>query len=392
MLTSETAAFREKNIGLILMASPTLGSYYADVLSLAVEFFDSDLARALRTNSELAQDLDRRFGPFANVTRRKHYIPNLVGKEACENFMVGRENQWFERATRLLGSHKVVDRRNAERYWIPCEQLADTDHFSIVKPRERSSPPHSFVRSAWREFKEAFRGDYETREVPLPLPAAPSESWIGDPKFLENVRKRLKSADVALYKDGRAGKTLCALHVIWDNSVSDEFSAGILWGTIRDDWKFDSVLVEWGVAAGLTRDIMLALKRRADRVRAVSNAIGEARMLLVLDNCESVADAELLSSIGSKATHLITTRLRSVAKSLSPDDIVEIPDLTADSLRPLLASARSELVRNSPEPVDFLLQSYGSSPETLLNAVKLSNTLSEDQAKEFFSSGKVPTA
>jgi hypothetical protein len=278
----------------------------------------------------------------------------------------------------------VVDKHTAGRYWLPAERIADTDHFSIVKPRDRSSAPYSFLRSVLNRFQHEIPAAAWPKEIPIALPSRPNQAWIGTPAFFNDLRARVTQfEDIALYGRARMGKTFLAQHLIWDDDLRARFADGVLWGAVTNTRDFGSILIEWGAGAGLKRDTLLALSRVQDRVRAVANVVSNRRMLLVLDNCTSLADAELFKVIGSNSTRVLTTQSPEIAKEFSRGHAVEIQELDDNSIRQLLSGAQSPLVGQSPEAVNFL-KVLSSSTEKLLTAAQLLQTLSDTEAKQLF--------
>jgi hypothetical protein len=129
MLERRYEEFASKHIGLVLVASPSYGSKWADRLSWLARVHRNRLGQQLRWASWNIQDLDSRFKSL--LYDRK--IPGLVGVEAYENrFIIQR--------TLLPNLTYVVDEESAGRYFGPPILLRGTDHFSAVKPSDMSHP------------------------------------------------------------------------------------------------------------------------------------------------------------------------------------------------------------------------------------------------------------
>ncbi|MDP1929221.1 MAG: AAA family ATPase [Thiobacillus sp.] len=133
-LDAHSRKFSNKAIGLALIASPSLGSKYADLFSGVISLFGNDTARQLKYLSSSLVDLDHRFKLLVDEKR----IPNLVGAEAIEHRGIGR----LPFVPHLL--QPVVRYESASRYW-PSQILPNTDHASIAKPEHLDSPPHLFL-------------------------------------------------------------------------------------------------------------------------------------------------------------------------------------------------------------------------------------------------------
>jgi len=141
MLTARPGIFRDKVIGLALIASPSYGSDWADRLDLFVKYFKNEQGKILRWGSEMLQDLDSR---FKWLLQDKEF-PNLSGKAACEHHFIVR-NKWTPPLEPL------VSEVSAGRYFGPAVMLRDTDHFTCVKPYGHDHPGYQFLFDFYRGF------------------------------------------------------------------------------------------------------------------------------------------------------------------------------------------------------------------------------------------------
>ena len=122
MLLKHSDDFKEKHIGLLLIASPSIGSQWADRLSPVIDLANSKLASQLRENNTYLDDLDV---AFKNLLSKKAL--HIDGLEAFENHFIVKGFLFFSR-------DQVVDKDSAARYFPNPILLPDTDHFSTVKP------------------------------------------------------------------------------------------------------------------------------------------------------------------------------------------------------------------------------------------------------------------
>jgi hypothetical protein len=134
LLDLHAAEFKNKTVGLVLIASPSYGSGWASKLSWLSEFYNAQLARQLEWGNNSLDDLDERF----HLLIKEHRIPHLLGVEAYENHFV------FHRKF-LPDRRLVVDKDSAGRYFAPPHQLAGTDHFTSVKPDSERHPAHELL-------------------------------------------------------------------------------------------------------------------------------------------------------------------------------------------------------------------------------------------------------
>jgi len=162
LLESQYAAFREKQVGLVLMASPSYGSALADRLQWLTKFYYQQLGAQLEWGSWSLRDLDTRFKTLVSERR----IPGLVGLEAYENHFI------FHR-TWLPDRRLVVTAESAGRYFGAPIQLRGTDHFSAVKPDGLRHPSHEVLVDFWSK--------HFATEGPKPdhIPARPAGEAYG---------------------------------------------------------------------------------------------------------------------------------------------------------------------------------------------------------------------
>jgi pimeloyl-ACP methyl ester carboxylesterase len=146
-------AFRDKALGLALIASPSLGSVWANTARLAAKFYNQRLGQQLQWDGEALEDIHGRFKDLVNETGAR--LPGLFGMEACENKMIMRDRipalvRWLV-PPRL----KVVTTLSAGQYFGEVKVLRGTDHFSSVKPDGPNHPSHEFLVTFQREFQRA---------------------------------------------------------------------------------------------------------------------------------------------------------------------------------------------------------------------------------------------
>jgi pimeloyl-ACP methyl ester carboxylesterase len=134
LLTRHADEFAEKNLGLVLIASPSNGSHLANVLRFLSSLYSQKLGRQLEWDNESLQDLDDRFKSL--LADRE--IPRLAGVEAFENHFI-IHNKW------LPDTNVVVEKESAARYFAEPRRLRETDHFTSVKPSSRRHPAYELL-------------------------------------------------------------------------------------------------------------------------------------------------------------------------------------------------------------------------------------------------------
>jgi hypothetical protein len=155
MLIDNANAFKNKKVGLVLIASPSLGSYYANYLGFLSEHANNQLGLTLRKGDRLLEDLDRRFKDFVyNQT-----IPNMTGSEFYENHFIVH-SKWFS------DPKKVVEMFSAARYFDSGVQIPNSNHFTIVKPDSLDAEVHKHLVDFYRnKFLPQKRGPEENERI-----------------------------------------------------------------------------------------------------------------------------------------------------------------------------------------------------------------------------------
>jgi pimeloyl-ACP methyl ester carboxylesterase len=120
-----------KSIGLLLVASPSLGSTYADTFSVFSRIMRNRAGRQLQRTGELINDLDTRFKSFIEENK----LFKLVGSEAVET-------QGFLHTKFFRMLSPVVKWESAARYFGSPKKIPKTNHSTIAKPNGIEHPSH----------------------------------------------------------------------------------------------------------------------------------------------------------------------------------------------------------------------------------------------------------
>jgi Putative serine esterase (DUF676) len=135
MLDSSTSSFSTlTQIGLVLIASPSYGSRWANRLSLLTKFYNNKLGIRLEWGNWSLEDLDDRFKRLLSEKR----LPQLQGAEAYENHFI-LHRKW------LPDKALVVTKESAGKYFGPPVLLRKTNHFTSVKPDSITHPSYEFL-------------------------------------------------------------------------------------------------------------------------------------------------------------------------------------------------------------------------------------------------------
>jgi small GTP-binding protein len=183
-----------KEIDLFLIASPSLGSSYADWLSPLAQLFghaQADALRFVRNNSWL-MDLDKEFLNLKESGRLK-----IRGKELVEDKFVV--------LPKFLG-RQVVESFSGARYFGERYKVAASDHFSIAKPADAKAIQHRLLRQFI--FENALSPRVPASESPSPQP-------------VENKRS-LNEGKLILVGRGGVGKTSLVQRLVENRFRGDE--------------------------------------------------------------------------------------------------------------------------------------------------------------------------
>jgi len=146
MLTRHTGDFADKNVGLLLIASPSIGAEDADRLAFIADLVRSEQGKQLALDSPFLRELDK---DFKNLVYRNE-IPGLSGAEWLEHRLV------YSKYFGIARDEVLVDTDSGGRYFGEPIRLNDTDHISIVKPNDRD-------HRTYRELRNFYENDFLTK-------------------------------------------------------------------------------------------------------------------------------------------------------------------------------------------------------------------------------------
>ncbi|RYZ89810.1 MAG: hypothetical protein EOP04_05805 [Proteobacteria bacterium] len=135
VLESHQKTFVGKVIGLLLMASPSLGSTMANIGRSITWFIRHRQLDELRTNSPLLKDLDTR---FKRLVHDRDPAFKLHGQEAYEQ-------------QRIFGM-QVVAERSAALYFADPVHIPMSTHSSIVKPESINDESHLLLKDFCQKY------------------------------------------------------------------------------------------------------------------------------------------------------------------------------------------------------------------------------------------------
>jgi pimeloyl-ACP methyl ester carboxylesterase len=173
MLEKYRDTFAEKAVGLVLIASPSLGSGWANLASFAARYYNQRLGLQLRWDNAELEDIHWRFQDL--VAHKDALMPGLFGMEAAEHAMIYRDRipvwiRWM-----LPPRLKVVATLSAGQYFGSVKILPGTNHFTAVKPDSVNHPSHEFLV----DFMIGFRAASD-KLFSLPAAIEPAGKAVGE--------------------------------------------------------------------------------------------------------------------------------------------------------------------------------------------------------------------
>ncbi len=204
-------------------------------------------------------------------------------------------------------------------------------------------------------------------EWPAPFLAPPIHGpLVGRDKLVRQLKVQLFANGshplIALTQLPGVGKSALAIHLANDEEVIRYFSDGVLWVPLGHSPDVRALLGEWMLALGFTAREISDLGKVKDRMAAITQKIGNHRMLLVLDDALEVQSAREFLIGGPSCAHVVTTRLKSLAVELPGAEIVTVPELSQEDGLALLALYAPKVVEAEAEHAADLVQAVGGLP------------------------------
>jgi tetratricopeptide (TPR) repeat protein/transcriptional regulator with XRE-family HTH domain len=203
----------------------------------------------------------------------------------------------------------------------------------------------------------------------IPLPFAEHESFVGRETILHDLKHRMcvdnNPVLTAINGLPGVGKTALAVELVYDREVRAAFCDGILWAGLGPGPDIIAHLSRWGSLLGISSAEMAKLKSCEAWALAIHTAIGNRRMLLIIDDAWKIEDALALKIGGPNCVHLLTTRLPEVATRFAGDRVIFMHELDEEDGLRLLMRLAPIVAETEPAEMQVLVQSVGGLPLAL---------------------------
>ena len=157
------------------------------------------------------------------------------------------------------------------------------------------------------------------------------------------------------------GKTALAVALAHHQRLLKHFDGGVLWAGLGREPDVASIQASWATALGLDISDLVAPQQRQ---QVICNAIGQRRVLMVIDDAWTLEPAQQLRCSG-QVVCLLTTRDDNIARKFAPDQNRHVPELEENPSVELLRSLAPEAYAADRDAIRQLAQVVGGLPLTL---------------------------
>ncbi len=203
--------------------------------------------------------------------------------------------------------------------------------------------------------------------IPPPLPQA--HSLVGRDDLLLQLKQRLmrkeRIALSAINGLPGVGKTALATELAHDGEVRAYFVDGILWAGLGIEPDVLGLLSRWGALLGCKPPDLARSSRPEAWASNIHTAIGQRRMLLVIDDAWDITQALAFQVGGPHCAYLVTTRFPEIASRFAAEGAIVVPELEETEGRILLMRLAPEVVQAEPGEARELVAAVGGLPLAL---------------------------
>lgn len=207
------------------------------------------------------------------------------------------------------------------------------------------------------------------QHIPFLPPPRPPHGIVGRDLVIEQVSALLKDPQhggVILFGLPGIGKTAIALEVSHNSEIRAHFSDGIIWAGLGTHPDVHAIMSGWALASGLSSAELSKLSTLEEIAAATHYAIGNRRMLLVVDDAWRVDDALAFLIGGPNCSLLLTTRVPEVLSHFPESWAFTLADLDDEQGLKLLARFVPALVETDREVCLALVRASAGLPLAIM--------------------------
>ena len=218
-------------------------------------------------------------------------------------------------------------------------------------------------------------------EIPTQLPSPPyplldpaipptlGHSLVGRDELFRQLKQRLLSespgALSAINGLPGVGKTALATALAHDDELQASFADGVLWAGLGYEPDVLGLLSHWGTLLQCAPADLTQRGQTTAWARSIHAAIGQRRMLLIIDDAWQITQALVFQVGGPHCAHLLTTRFPEIARRFSADGTIVVRELDDTDGRRLLLRLAPEVVQAEPQEAQALVAAVGGLPLAL---------------------------
>ena len=301
-----------------------------------------------------------RFAPNPHLKRAREqqgwsqeYVAREVGTDA---FTVSR----WERGITMPGPH--FRQQLCALFGLSVADLGLLPTETQQAPPQETSQPRE--RAAQRASSQA-----PVFDPAIPPSFAQYQGLIGRDDLLHSLKHKLLSGEPvalsALNGLPGVGKTALATALAYDDEVRAHFPDGVLWVGLGYQPDVLGLLIRWGVELGCSPPDIVQRSRPQAWATSIHDAIGQRRLLLIIDDAWEIAEALAFQVGGPHCAHLVTTRFPEIARRFGAEATIVVRELENSDGQRLLMRLAPEVVQAELEEAQALVAAVGGLPLAL---------------------------
>ncbi|MEO7022389.1 MAG: NB-ARC domain-containing protein [Ktedonobacteraceae bacterium] len=202
----------------------------------------------------------------------------------------------------------------------------------------------------------------------IPSPQSELYPLIGREVALQQVVTNLctlQKTSYALIGLPGVGKTALALALAHHPQIRQYFCDGILWAGLGPTPHLGELLSRWGTVLQLDLSDLQGDTRPEDWAKYVQQQIGDRRMLIILDDAWTLADAITAHLGGNRCAYLLTTRFPQLAHTFAGEQVLHLHELTEAESLTLFQHISPRVHQEHFDGLQCLIEKVGSLPLVL---------------------------